>query len=228
MKFNVKSNDWNAIGIYEITNIINGHVYRGQTSRSFRIRFLEHCHDLKTGDDSPRLQKAFDKYGSDAFEFHILKICNIDDLDCEEERLISEARALGEDCCYNIAQGGKGTRGEANCFFGQNHSGENNGFFGRKHSEESKKSMSETKKQMAKENEQYHQQLIDKAKLATKKSAEVRSRKVICIDTGKIYNSIKEAAEDTGAIASKIVLVCSGKRMHAGGYSWMYIDAKNF
>ena len=45
---------------------------------------------------------------------------------------------------------------------------------------------------------------------------------VICIDTGKRYESAKLAEKDTGAGNAHIGAVCKGERHTAGGYHWKY------
>ncbi len=54
---------------------------------------------------------------------------------------------------------------------------------------------------------------------------ERRSRKVICITTGKVYNSIKEATEFHNiSDKSGITKACQGKRNTCYGLKWMYYD----
>ena len=47
-------------------------------------------------------------------------------------------------------------------------------------------------------------------------------RKVLCVETGKIYESTEAAEKDTTAWQQNIVKVCQGKRNTAGGYHWRY------
>ena len=47
---------------------------------------------------------------------------------------------------------------------------------------------------------------------------------VICINTGKVYDTIKSAAEDTGANQFKISDVCRGARKHTSGLRFKYAD----
>ena len=49
-------------------------------------------------------------------------------------------------------------------------------------------------------------------------------KRVMCITTGKIYNSIKEAAKDTNANYSCISKACKGKIKTAGKLKWKYIN----
>ena len=72
-------------------------------------------------------------------------------------------------------------------------------FLGKHHSAETKQKMSEIKK--------------GKINMNALKS-------VICIETGIIYNSIKEATQLTGI--SHIGDCCRGVREKAGGYRWQY------
>lgn len=48
-----------------------------------------------------------------------------------------------------------------------------------------------------------------------------RRRKVIRSD-GKVYNSIKEAAESNKLFTSNIIVYCQGKINTVGGYGWEY------
>lgn len=51
------------------------------------------------------------------------------------------------------------------------------------------------------------------------------SKKVINIDTGKIYNSFGEIARELNITnASNIVANCKGKKKSAYGYHWQYLD----
>ena len=63
------------IGIYKITNLINGKVYIGQ-SIHIEIRWKEH----KYSNDATPLHQAFNKYGIDNFKFEVVEECTIDEL----------------------------------------------------------------------------------------------------------------------------------------------------
>ena len=49
------------------------------------------------------------------------------------------------------------------------------------------------------------------------------SKRVQCIETGTIYNSVKEASEKTGVYFQSIQRVCRGERKTAGKLHWQYI-----
>ena len=83
----------------------------------------------------------------------------------------------------------------------ETHSGKNHRNYGKHLSEETKKKISETEKGKHK-----------------------KGKKVICIETNKIYESITLASNDTKADKYGIGQVCLGKRKSAGGLHWKFIE----
>lgn len=49
-------------------------------------------------------------------------------------------------------------------------------------------------------------------------------KKVLCIETGVIYDSVKEAAEINNLFSSNISTCAKNQNKTAGGYHWKYID----
>lgn len=49
-----------------------------------------------------------------------------------------------------------------------------------------------------------------------------KAKKIVCVDTGMIFESTKEAERATGAYHSHISRCCNGKAKTAGGLSWRY------
>ena len=67
--------------IYQIKNKLNGKIYIG-SAKNFHVRKLKHLNYLKHGKHHCRyLQFAWNKYGSENFEFIILE-------ECEKEKLV--------------------------------------------------------------------------------------------------------------------------------------------
>lgn len=50
------------------------------------------------------------------------------------------------------------------------------------------------------------------------------ARKVLCIETGEIYSTIKEASNKMCISSSSICSCCRGNRKTAGGFHWKYYD----
>lgn len=48
-------------------------------------------------------------------------------------------------------------------------------------------------------------------------------KQVICIETGKIYKSVTEAAKELNLFTGNISKVCKGKMNKTGGYHWSYV-----
>ena len=99
------------IGIYKITNKINGKIYIGQSNDIYR-RFYEH----QTKGETSRIpvDVAIQKYGKDKFSYEVLEECSIDELNQKETFWIKKLNAIENG--YNCSEGGS-----------QQSIGENNG-----------------------------------------------------------------------------------------------------
>lgn len=69
------------IGIYKITNKINGKFYIGQ-SNDIERRFNEHC--TKWKQSRIPLDLAIHKYGKENFLFEVLEECDLEELNQKE------------------------------------------------------------------------------------------------------------------------------------------------
>ena len=102
---------YNNYGIYGIRNKINNKVYVGKTEMNFGDRKDCHFASLRGGYHiNPHLQKSFNKYGEDNFEFIVLYECkNNEDSDIVNE-LEKKYIKLYKDkeLAYNIGDGGDG------------------------------------------------------------------------------------------------------------------------
>ena len=59
--------------------------------------------------------------------------------------------------------------------------------------------------------------IIDKASIA-------KFHKIICHETGEIFNSIKEACDKYNLHHSNLVACCTGRRAKCGGKTWSYYE----
>ena len=50
------------------------------------------------------------------------------------------------------------------------------------------------------------------------------SKRVMCIDTGEVFNSTGEAGKIMGLLSTSIALVASGKRKSTGGHKFKYVE----
>lgn len=232
-----------AYTVYKHTNKINGKVYIGITSRKPEERW-----ENGNGYYGQPFYNAISKYGWDNFTHDILfEGLTEKEAKAKEIELIELYNSSKTEYGYNASKGGESANGMkhseetkrriSNSLKGRESpakgkhwseeskkkiSGENSSWFGRKHTEETKEKMrnayqyritDETRKRMSKNR---------KGKLSGKDNP--HSKKVICINTGKIYDTIKSASEDTGANQSKISDVCRGARKHTSGLVFEYAD----
>jgi len=85
-------------GVYAITNLSNGHRYIGSSIDIYR-RWGQHRRQLRKGTHSNQiLQRAWDKYSEDTFEFSILIVCSEHDTLLNEQRFLDTVKPE-----YNIA-----------------------------------------------------------------------------------------------------------------------------
>ena len=56
-----------------------------------------------------------------------------------------------------------------------------------------------------------------------KKIVESRSKQVMCLETGKIYQSGKQVERQLGFAQGNISLACNGKLKQAYGYTWKFV-----
>lgn len=128
-------------GIYKIENKINHKVYIGQ-SVDIYTRWYNHKHNLLNGTHyNSHLQKSWDKYGEENFDFSIIEICDQDRLDKLEVLYISHYQSYDAKFGYNLSFGGSGggvPTDETRHKLSLANSRENNPMFGRHHTEETK------------------------------------------------------------------------------------------
>lgn len=115
--------------IYKIINTINNKFYVGSTTnknerfRTHRKRLRNNTHHTK------HLQAAWNKYGEQAFVFHVIEIVqNEETLESAEQRWLNEH--VGKDYCYNTSKHVNAPWRGIN--------GKNNPNYGKKHSDETK------------------------------------------------------------------------------------------
>src|SRR5882762_5252844 len=116
-------------GIYKILNKETDKFYIGSAINVER-RWSRHKHDLNNSKHANiHLQRAWIKYWSISFEFIILEICNEEDLLIHEQHYLNLTECFNLNIGYNLTPTAGSSKGV-------------------KHSEETRKRMSDAKKQM--------------------------------------------------------------------------------
>lgn len=129
--------------IYRITHKLSGKSYIGQTIRSLKYRWAQHCRSKR----NYAINNAIRKYGKDAFIIEeIGRYNNLEDLNNAEEYYIDWFNCLAPNG-YNLDFGGtnKMLTKETRLKISNANKGSKNGFFGKTHSDETKRKWKETR-----------------------------------------------------------------------------------
>lgn len=140
------------IGIYCITNKINGKKYFGQ---SIDIERRKKAYFNKGDFPNDHLKNAFNKYGKENFKFEIIKCCKEKYLDRFEKLYIRVHDTMNPNKGYNKESGGnlnKHLSNEVREKISKSISGENNPMYKQKHTPEARKKMSENHADFSGEN----------------------------------------------------------------------------
>lgn len=220
--------------IYVITNMVNVKKYIGQTTIGFKKRYNN---DLYKNTSNIHLKNAIFKYGIGNFEIieEFDSANSIEKLNELEKYWIQYFGGINSGKLYNFSSGG------LNCVYSDNHKAIlSKKATGRKFSEETKIKMSISQKEKnskmtaeersnayghnkGKEISKEVRKKIIEAKLnaknkdeIVKKISEKIKKKVICLNTGVIFDSLKESGEYYGFSSCMISTCCKGKREYAG------------
>lgn len=200
-------------GVYCIRNEIDGKCYVGK-STNIPKRWKEHKALLRKGHHhNKHLQCAWNCYGEDSFNFMVLEYANPEELGELEIAYISKHKAFGENG-YNFTMGGDGG------LLGMPKTEETRHKIskankGRQHTPEEKAKVSKALKGRTLSDE--HREKIGLAN----KVSHVKS--VLCVETGQVFNSLKEAGNYFNTDCSNIGHVCNGRQEKAKGFHFTYI-----
>lgn len=226
------------IGIYKITNKINGNFYIGQ-SIDIQRRFTEHKtpHGKMTS-----IKLAIKKYGKENFKFEVIEECKVEELDAKEIYWIAKLKPQ-----YNRSAGGSGSTSHYVSEQTKEILSTKNKLYWAKLSTEEKEKIckrltgppkghavsKETKEKLRRCNlgKKQSKETIEKRKATIRRKKECgfvqrnngHKKKVRCIETNQIYNSIKEAGEYFSVDPSSISGVLTGKYKTCKGKHFVYV-----
>ena len=101
--YNIVVKGSKIISIYVITNIVNGKLYIGSTTNTYD-RFISHKSKLNLSKhDNTYLQKSYEKYGNEFFEFRILELLDLNsNLEEKEQFWIDKLQSSDKNVGYNL------------------------------------------------------------------------------------------------------------------------------
>ena len=162
---------------------------------------------------------AIEKYGWDMFDHKIL-FTNLTKEEAEQKEieLIAKYKTNQREFGYNIDNGG-------------NHLGKFSVEHNKKISEAKKgKKLSEEHKRKLSEAWKYRKPCSEETKLKMSKSRQggkhPQAKKVICIETGEIFNCMVDASKSKNISRRGISFVCNGERKTAGKLHWKFYEEK--
>ena len=185
----------NQSGIYGIKNKINGKIYIG-SSGNIRLRWKSHRSTLKKQRGTNRyLQRAYNKYGLNSFDFLVIEFCDVSVLIKKEQYWLDFYKSYEKDLGYNLSKIAESNRGL-------------------KHSEEAREKIRKSKLGL---------KMSPEAKmgiiLANKKAVYMFNLNGTLV---KSFDSVVKAANFTGIDKGNISTCCRGKKQSSGGFMWSY------
>lgn len=182
--------------IYLRTNLVNGKQYVGQT-KNFKQRQYN-WYNTNWEYAGKYINHARGKYGTDSFDFSILKECeNIEETNFWEQYYIELLNTKVPNG-YNLTDGGEGSIGyivsdETRKKISESVKGEKNGFFGKHHSEETKEKISKANKGRTHTNEAKEKMKGRNSPMKGKHHSDETKKKLSGNRKGKHYPKLSEA-----------------------------------
>lgn len=214
-------------GIYAIVNKVNGKMYIGSTrsTQGFSKRWASHKYKLNNNRQfNDYLQKSWNKYGADNFEFIILEECSDDVIIERENYFINKYETMDADKGYNLKNASQTVLSEESKLKISNSLKRSwkNGKY--KYTKEHRELMS---KRMKGKNNPMYGISLPRTKGVTPRMVEKLCIPVIQLDMDgreiRTFTSIIDAHRSLNTLPNNsIKLCCNGIKKQAYGYKWKF------
>lgn len=206
--------------IYKITNLLNGKIYVGKHT-------CKNIENLYYG-SGVAIKSAIKKYGKDNFKKDFLCFCESEDeLNSMEIEWISRLGAFGNG--YNMTKGGEGQLGRKPTD-AETEKARKSILLFYKNNPDARARLSKLAQMRVGDKNSFYGKKLTKAHIEKMTKARVEAisgeknpsaTKVRCKDSGVVYSTAKEAAQDVGLKHSTTILkAAKGQRKSAGGFTW--------
>jgi group I intron endonuclease len=225
--------------LYKITNLVNGKVYIGQTIRTLKKRFKQHCEpgSAKTS----AIGRAIQKYGKNNFSIEQITtdkpIVTQEELNAAERYFVWFYNSMVPNG-YNLKEGGGSSgrpshesRLKMSLARKGRFSGNKSPTWGKRFSLSYRKQLSEahlgighseaTRKKMSQSRMGIPRS--EAHKINNREAHRKYMRPVMCIETGQCFESIHQAARAFGVGANGISSVVNGTHKSAYGFHWRFV-----
>ena len=235
--------DYPICGIYMVVNQITGDRYIGQ-SRNIIRRYMEHtCKSALNKREGGNLHSDIEKMGKENFYLIILDECEESDLDSQEVKFIKLLKPE-----YNKCDGGKGVSGaiiteekreknrqmallqwqtmdeEKKQKIKKNLRPRPVGF---RLTEEQKERIRQSRTGIPRKQESIEKQrqtMKEKVANGWVKDGSSCWKKVVCVTTGEVFESVKSAGEHFGLHPSSVTVVLKGRQKSTHGLIFKYAE----
>ena len=201
------------IGIYKITNKVNGKVYIGQ-SIHIEKRWRQHC---KTKDDFS-IHRAIQKYGPENFNFEVLLECPAEMLNNWERDMIALYDCISPKG-YNLTEGGEGYKCSEETRLKMSKASKNRDYYWMRNRYVS----AETRQKISNNN------CNKDPEVRRRKAMAMRSKytKILQYDLNdnliREWELISDISKSLNIKSGNIYNVLSGRQKTTGGYKWKFI-----
>ncbi len=214
-------------------------MYVGQTIQTVIQRWKHH--KKRSAKSCFFLKRAINKYGEDNFIVETIDVAlSKKELDEKEIYWIAFYKSDDRKFGYNYNKGGTGNTGyrhteesrkKMSIGVTKNHPTRGKRLpeqhrFNISKSNTGKKCTKETKEKISKTltGKYFQGPKTEKFIKTLSKINEPRKKKVVCVETGVVYDSISNCAKSMSLKREKIILVVNGKRNKTGGFSFKFVD----
>lgn len=210
-------------GIYCIENLENSKKYVGQSNDIYK-RWYQHKNDLNSNKHhNEHLQSAWNKYGEKSFKFYIIENCENNLLNEREIYWINKLNSYINKNGYNLTFGGDGGKSLEPEIIQKIYDLYNDGLIAIEISSKLGVSVQSVIKYLKLGTES------EKCNYDSKNDMfKLHSKKVICLNTGRIFNSITEAENEYDIVGIYECCIHNvnycGKDNDGNALFWMYFD----